>query len=98
MQYKYNNVHNIQNSQNEVIVQVQVHSEMLTREEKYTLVSMNSPRMPDLSGMRDQYTEAIAKAKRFRTTTIKTRMGVIYVHGPEDNSIKTVDSIVDDAA
>ena len=71
---------------------------MLTREEKYIVVSMSSPRMPDLSGMWAQYAEAIAKSKRLRTTTIKTKMrgAVIDVHGPEDNSVKNVDNIVDD--
>ena len=72
---------------------------MLTREEKYVVVSMSAPRMPDLLGMWSQYAEAIAKSKRIQSTTIKTkemRGAVINNHGPEDNSVKNVDNIVDD--
>ena len=58
MQHRITMYIDSQNSQSEVTVQV--HSDMLTREEKYILVSMNLPPVPDLSGMWNQYAEAIA--------------------------------------
>ena len=85
------------NSNSEVTVQVQGPTDMLTREEQYILVSMNSPPVPDLSGLWSQYAQAIVDAKRLKSTTVKNKMGVVDVHGNKDNSIKTVDSIVDEA-
>ena len=72
---------------------------MLTREEQYLVFSMSVPRMPDLSGMRSQYAEAIVKSKRTKSTTENTsgmRGAIVDSHGPDDNCENIVDSIVDD--
>ena len=77
--------------------QVQGPTDMLTREEQFLIVSMNSPPRPDLSGLWSQYSQAIVHAKRLKSTTVKTKMGVVDVHGNEDNSINPKDSVIDEA-
>ena len=85
------------NNVSDIRGQVQGPTDMLTREEQFLIVSMNSPPRPDLSGLWSQYSQAIVHAKRLKSTTVKTKMGVVDVHGNEDNSINPKESVIDEA-
>ena len=63
------------NNVSDIRGQVQGPTDMLTREEQFLIVSMNSPPRPDLSGLWSQYSQAIVQAKRLKSTTVKKQDG-----------------------
>ena len=70
----------------------------MTKEEKYLVNSMNVPDMPNVSSMWRTYAEAIVKARKAKAK--EKNMGVKGTifdnHGPEDNSINNLGSMVED--
>ena len=72
---------NSHNNVSYITGQVQEPTDMLTREEQFLIVSINSPPRPDLSGLWSQYSQAIVQAKKLKSTAAKTKMGVVMSMG-----------------
>ena len=71
-------------------------TDMLNKKEEYLIVSMNSPPIPDLSGMWSHYSEAIVRSEKIKTTVANAKMGLLDVTGSEDNSKNLQDSILEE--
>ena len=68
--------------------------EMLSK--KYHIVSMNAQPIPDLTGMWRDYSEAIVRSEKIKTTVANAKMGLVDVTGSEDNSKNLENSILEE--